>query len=80
MVHVLAVLIRRTEEQSVASEVAVDHPQFASLGLADSVLLMLANRGAILLTDDLPLYLAAIRSGHEAINFAHVQAARPDFP
>ncbi|MEX6506615.1 PIN domain-containing protein [Jiella sp. M17.18] len=77
---VLAELIRRAEESLVPNRDAVDHPAYARLGLTDAVLLMLAARGATLVTDDLPLYLAAVAAGQEAINFAHVQARRPDFP
>lgn len=78
--QVLASLIKRTEEQTVPSSVAVDREEYNRLGLADAVLLKLAENGATLVTDDLPLYLAALGAGQKAINFAHLQAARPDFP
>ncbi|MCB8838238.1 hypothetical protein [Aurantimonas sp. VKM B-3413] len=66
-------------EQSIESKTAVRRAEFTRLGLPDSVSLCLAETGAVLLTDDLDLYLAAEHAGFEAINFAHVQAARPGF-
>ncbi|MDY8108602.1 hypothetical protein U0C82_05460 [Fulvimarina sp. 2208YS6-2-32] len=76
---VLMRLIDTTEERVVASRTAAQDRHFSRLGLADCVLLHLARNDAVLLTDDLPLYLAAASAGFDAQNFAHIQAARPDF-
>ena len=76
----LAAVVRTFEERHVPSRSVVDGTDAAALGVTDAVLLALAATGARLATADLGLYLAAIRAGHEAINFAHLQAARPDFP
>lgn len=65
----LALLIEKHRECEVTSADAASHPAYVRLGLTDSVLLKLAETGATLVTDDLDLHLAAIRSGHASINF-----------
>lgn len=76
----LAEMASNHREIFVPSKSAAGRREFVRLGLADSALLIMAENGASLITDDAALYEAAVRSGCAAINFTHVQAARPDFP
>lgn len=70
-------MIKRGFENYVPSRVAADRAEFIRLGLTDSALL--SQHEAILLTDDLPLALAALTAGQEAINYNHIREKRPDF-
>jgi hypothetical protein len=72
-------LIGSVNETLVSSLAAANHPEFNRLGLTDSVLLLMSAEGGALITDDLPLFLAAQRTGAEAINYNHVRQNRPDF-
>ncbi|MEE2953086.1 hypothetical protein SAMN06297251_12461 [Fulvimarina manganoxydans] len=76
----LAEMASNHQEIFISSQSAAGRREFVRLGLADSALLIMAENGASLITDDAALYEAAVRSGYAAINFTHVQAARPDFP
>lgn len=71
-----AELVKKTREDYVRSAVAVDHRSYRNLGVTDSVLLSLAAGGAVLLTDDLDLYLAALRAEIDVVNFTHERAKR----
>ena len=75
----LARLISLHDEEAVASRVAAETPEYVRLGLTDAVLLELSATGFALLTDDLDLYLAAMRRGLTATNFSHVRDQRSDF-
>ena len=75
----LASMTRRTEERFVASSDAMNRPEYNRLGLADAVLLTLAETGATVLTDDLGLYIAATTKGLNAINYNHFRELRTDF-
>lgn len=46
---------------------------YARLGLTDAVLLMLAERSAMLMSADLSLCLAAEQRGARAINYSHLR-------
>ena len=72
-------MIERTEEQYIPSASAVSRSEHVRLGLADAVLLRLAETGATLLTDDHLLYLAAASGGLNAINYNHIREQRPDY-
>lgn len=73
----LASLIETVTENYVESREASKRSEFSALGLTDSVLLYLAERGGTLLTADLDLYLAAQRAGYRtAVNFNHLREAR----
>jgi hypothetical protein len=72
-------LFGEIDEGFVPSSTAAQRPEFERLGLADAVLLFMASEGGALLTDDLPLYLAAANSGVEAINYNHIRRNRPDY-
>lgn len=69
-------LVRKTREEYLKSALAVDHRSYLGLGATDAVLLSLARAGPVLLTDDLDLYLAAVRDGLDVVNFTHERAAR----
>ncbi|WP_269513850.1 hypothetical protein [Brevundimonas subvibrioides] len=75
----LSQAISGAKETCLASETALSHPAYASLGLTDAILLLLAQSGATLLTADLDLHLAALADGLSSINFAEVRDERPDF-
>jgi hypothetical protein len=45
--------------------------EFARLGLADAVTIDAIGSGAVLVTDDAPLYDAALRAGGQAELFSH---------
>lgn len=59
-------------ESSVKSTEATERSTFARFGLADCVTLSLGS-SFLLITDDLPLYIEALRLGYDAINFNHLR-------
>lgn len=67
------------EEVHVEGRDAVQQVDFERLGLTDSVLLILASRGATLVTADGPLHLAALAHGYDTVDFKDLRAfaARP---
>lgn len=69
-------LIASSEEVYTESKVAAQREEYQRLGITDAVLLTMARSGGILLTDDLPVYLAAASAGYEAINYNHIREAR----
>lgn len=75
IVRVLSRLMGFVEEVYLQSKVLVRDPGFGRLGLADCSLLHALDDGAVLLTDDLPLYLEARRRGWQATNFTHLREA-----
>ncbi len=60
-------------ESYVARLQALERPECINLGVTDSVMLILASSGALLLTADLDLYLAASRKGLPAVNFNYLR-------
>jgi hypothetical protein len=62
-----------TEEWYAQSKVAVTRNEFYRLGLTDSCLLGIATTPHMLLTADLPLYLAALNLGLDVENFNHIR-------
>jgi hypothetical protein len=74
LLAILRQMISIFSERLVASADAAAASHFLRLGLADSAILESPPADSVLLTDDLPLYLQAIRSGHTAFNFTHLQA------
>lgn len=75
----LAFLIGRAEERVVPSSRAVLRPEYLRLGLTDAVLLEALQAGTMLVTDDFPLYLAALKADLGALNFSHLREQRADF-
>jgi hypothetical protein len=61
------------EEWYAESKVAVTRNEFYRLGLTDSCLLDIATTPHMLLTADLPLYLAALNLGLDVENFNHIR-------
>lgn len=59
-------------EIHLSSAEAAGSNNFARLGLADTVTIELRNK-LLILTDDLPLSVAAQRSGLDALNFNHIR-------
>ena len=72
----LGALILGHDERYVVSKEASVENTFVRLGLADAGLMILARNGAVLLSSDNDLYLAAANEGFEAANFAHLYEAR----
>lgn len=70
-----AALLWRVREDYVRSALAVEHRTFVRLGLTDAVISHLADGGVAILTADLDLYIEAVRSGREAVNFNHLREA-----
>jgi hypothetical protein len=62
---------KEIKEIYVDSISATQWPEFIRLGLTDCVLLSLLKHPSTLLTDDLSLYLAALKHGLRAENFTH---------
>lgn len=77
--RMLARIVESGDERIVSSKVAVQHPEYNSLGIADAVLLENGTQGFTLLTVDRNLYLAAIKARLKALNFNYLRDARPDF-
>ena len=75
----LKVISDRFDETYVESTAAMKIVDYSRLGLTDAVILHLSSTGSGLLTDDLDLYLAAIRHGFPATNYSHVREQRYDF-
>ncbi len=61
------------EYHRTATTVAA-HPRFLRFGFSDCSILQAARRRT-LLTDDLPLYLAAEQQGVTMLNFTHARSA-----
>jgi hypothetical protein len=64
--------IKLQNEIAYQSSVLSGGQHFARVGLTDSATLLLANQ-RLLLSDDLALYVTAIQSGFDAINFNHLR-------
>jgi len=54
---------------------AINADVFARLGLTDAGLTTLVQANTLLLTDDLDLYIFAVSTGGDAINFTHMREA-----
>jgi predicted nucleic acid-binding protein len=67
-----AFVVQAEEEQREAREI-VHRPEHIRLGLTDAGLLDVQKAGAVLLTDDIALYLASLAAGFPAINFSHLR-------
>jgi hypothetical protein len=72
----LGEFIQGHDERYVVSKEATVENTFGRLGLTDAALMVLARTGAVLLSSDNDLYLAASRAGFEVVNFAHLYDAR----
>jgi len=73
---VLQTLMSDLEERYVASAQACQRLEFPRLGVTDSALLEITERNSwTLLTDDLPLYIAASNRGYRVVFFTHHREA-----
>lgn len=54
---------------------SIDARVFAQLGLTDAGLTALVQADTLLLTDDLDLFVAAVSTGGDAVNFTHMREA-----
>lgn len=66
-------LTGRFEERVRASKEIVGDPAFPILGLTDTSVILAADSGVTVLTDDLHLYVRLSSAGVEAINFNHLR-------
>lgn len=57
----------------VDSKTSMQNPVFTRFGLADSTIAELAEKGYLVLSDDLRLYAYLTNAGKEAINFNHIR-------
>jgi len=71
----LKALVGSVREEYIESRLACDRGEFVRLGLSDAALLSTSMDDCTLVTSDLDLYLAALASGREAINFNHLRDA-----
>jgi len=72
----LGLLVRRVDEEYIASGVAAQNDHYVRLGLTDSVLIECARHDLPLLTTDFHLYMAVSQSHPEAAtNFNHLRRA-----
>ncbi len=69
----IAGAILASEERTSMSAQIARRAEFPRLGLTDSALLELASGGTLLLTDDLPLYLAACKADYPVLYFTHLR-------
>jgi predicted nucleic acid-binding protein len=75
MNDILGEIIEGADERHVPAKLLVRDKHFPWLGLTDAGLISLAAGDTIVLTDDLDVYLAAQRSGFEAVNFTYLRDA-----
>lgn len=62
----------KMREEAVASNEAMERKFFNRLGLADSITLSV-KQSFLLISDDVALYLEALKLGYDAINFNHLR-------
>lgn len=70
----LQLLTPRFDEHAHASRDVVLDQHFPLLGLADSSIILTAEKGVTVLTDDLDLYVRLSSAGAEVINFNHIRS------
>ncbi len=71
--------IQQFDERHFPCKLVVQENTFIPLGLADSTLTLLARQKALVLTDDLPLYIQLAAAKLPVINFTHIRAAAYDW-
>ena len=72
----LSELLKTQKEEFESSSEVIKHDSFLRLGLTDSAIIRLVERGIPLITVDLDLYLSAVKHNPNVINFTHLQQAR----
>ena len=66
-------MVGTLDETYCPSSTAVQDQQFRKFGLTDAAILTISSQGMLVLTDDLPLYLALSHRGVDVINFTHLR-------
>lgn len=69
----LALLVKGSSERYVASDYAMEQPEYMALGVADAAILCALERDTYLLTADNELYLAALYRNCEAQHFQELR-------
>jgi hypothetical protein len=72
----LGALLPGWQERFIHSVELTSTSVYLRLGLTDSALFSTTTASTTLLTDDLPLYIAATKAGRAAINFTHLRQER----
>jgi hypothetical protein len=72
---VFKAFIENVEETYLESKTVSAQEEFIRLGLTDAALLGTNERGSVLITSDLDLYLAAADKEYEVLNFNHLREA-----
>ena len=72
----LAALLPPWQERFTRGTELTGTSVYLRLGLTDSALFSTASASITLLTDDLPLFIAAGSAGRSAINFTHLRQER----
>jgi hypothetical protein len=75
ILEAMRIVISGMQESYQMSSRVVDLPEFNRLGLSDCAWFGALDLETELLTDDLALYLAALRRGFRARNFTHLREA-----
>jgi predicted nucleic acid-binding protein len=70
----IGLVVDEMEERFDASRAVVRDACFERLGLTDAAIAMLCERGMLVLTGDLELYLALQARGADALNFSHIRS------
>lgn len=68
-------LMNLHDERHTPAVVVSQHSDFLRLGVADCGILSVLADDVVLLTDDLALYLAAMREDPKSMNFTHLRQA-----
>jgi hypothetical protein len=70
----VALVVDKMEECIERSKTVVRDACFERLGLTDAAVARLCERGTLVLTDDLDLYLALQNRGADAVKFTHIRS------
>ena len=79
LMAVFKALLNNASEVPIASAVAMERPEFITLGLADAAQLALCGPDSVILTDDEPLFRAASVHGMTVLHFADEKQHRRRF-
>jgi len=73
MRRLIRLVVDEMQESFDESKTVVRHACFDRLGLTDAAIATLCERGILVLTNDLDLYVALQTSGADAVNFNHIR-------
>jgi len=71
--RLIGLIVEQMEESFEPSRTVVRDACFERLGLTDAAIAKLCERGTLVLTADLDLYLALQTRGADALNFSHIR-------